>query len=72
MVIFFKQLEVDYIFFSPSITEKTEDFATILKDSDVNATIKAKHDKDKKNDKSAKSSWDTLEKKYGANEFGIK
>ncbi|KAA3456982.1 ty1-copia retrotransposon protein [Gossypium australe] len=91
MVIFFKQLEVDYVLFNPPIIEEVKDFATVLKVSDVDATTEAKYDKENKmvrghmlshmpnnlfdpfvKDKSAKSIWGTLEKKYGVDDVGIK
>ncbi|PPD82028.1 hypothetical protein GOBAR_DD21031 [Gossypium barbadense] len=48
MVIFFEQLEVDYVFFNPPITEKAEDSTTIFRDSDIDATTKDKFDKENK------------------------
>ncbi|PPS06902.1 hypothetical protein GOBAR_AA13748 [Gossypium barbadense] len=45
-IIFFEQLKVDYFLFNPPVAKEPGDSATILKDSDVNATSKAKFDKD--------------------------
>ncbi|KAH1114029.1 hypothetical protein J1N35_007407 [Gossypium stocksii] len=47
MVIFFEQLEVDYVLFNPPITEGPGDSITIPRYSDVNAT-KVKFEKDNK------------------------
>ncbi|KAH1098030.1 hypothetical protein J1N35_014951 [Gossypium stocksii] len=63
-IICFEQLEVDYILFNPPVAKEPEDSATIPKDSDVDATAKAKFDKDNR--------MDTLEKKYETDDAGIK
>ncbi|KAK5771125.1 hypothetical protein PVK06_047300 [Gossypium arboreum] len=48
MVIFFKQLEVDYVLFNPPITKEVEDSMTVLRDAKINAKKKVKYDKDNK------------------------
>ncbi|KAA3483146.1 ty1-copia retrotransposon protein [Gossypium australe] len=45
-IIFFEQLEVNYILFNPPVAKELSDSATVIKDSDADATTKAKFDKD--------------------------
>ncbi|KAH1082163.1 hypothetical protein J1N35_021924 [Gossypium stocksii] len=47
MVIFFEQLQVNYVLFNPPAIEKSEDSAIVFKDFNVTAT-KAKFENDKK------------------------
>ncbi|XP_040948149.1 uncharacterized protein [Gossypium hirsutum] len=48
MVIFFEQLEVNYVLFIPSIAKEARDSATIPRDSDINAITKDKDNRMKK------------------------
>ncbi|KAK5839444.1 hypothetical protein PVK06_008233 [Gossypium arboreum] len=67
MIIFFEQLEVDYVLFNPPVAKvvaEAEDSAIVSRDLDFDATTKDKYDKNNK--------MDTLEKKYGADDARIR
>ncbi|KAK5811976.1 hypothetical protein PVK06_027370 [Gossypium arboreum] len=51
MVIFLEQLEVNYVFVNPPVTKEARDSTIVPRDLDVDATTKAKFDKDNRTHK---------------------